>query len=80
MEYQESEDIMKLRELLRRFVANEMPRNLAAEWDKHNHFPRDVFDKLAELGVMSLTVPENYGGVGPDVLSTMITIEELSKR
>ncbi len=76
----EPEYIVQLRESLRRFVAKEMPRSKAAEWDKTNHFPRDVFDKLGQLGVMGLTVPEEYGGVGRDIIATMIVIEELSKR
>lgn len=76
----EAGHIGQLRESLRRFVAKEMPRPRAAEWDKANHFPRDVFDKLAGMGVMGLTVPEEYGGFGRDIVATMVVIEELSKR
>jgi alkylation response protein AidB-like acyl-CoA dehydrogenase len=57
-----------------------MPRQAAAKWDKDNFFPRDVFDKLAETGVMGLTIPEEYGGAGRDILATVAVIEELSKR
>ena len=39
--------ISDLRETLRRFVDREMPRDLAAQWDKANAFPREVFRKLA---------------------------------
>jgi alkylation response protein AidB-like acyl-CoA dehydrogenase len=39
-----------------------------------------VFDKLASLGVLGLTVPEEYGGAGRDILATMVVIEELSRR
>jgi alkylation response protein AidB-like acyl-CoA dehydrogenase len=80
MSYSESEELMQLRASLRRFVAKEMPRRKAAEWDKANSFPREVFDKLATLGVMGLTVPEAYGGAGRDIVATMVVIEELSKR
>jgi alkylation response protein AidB-like acyl-CoA dehydrogenase len=80
MDFQISEDVIMLRDMLRRFIKTEMPRDMAARWDKNNEFPREVFDKLAALGVMGLTVPEEYGGSGPDVLATMIVIEELSKR
>jgi alkylation response protein AidB-like acyl-CoA dehydrogenase len=80
MDFGMPEHIPMLRETLRRFVADEMPRDKAALWDRTNHFPRDVFDKLAALGVMGLTVPEEYGGSGWDIIGTMITIEELSKR
>jgi alkylation response protein AidB-like acyl-CoA dehydrogenase len=80
MDFTEREQVRQLRDTLERFVENEMPRPLAARWDKDNHFPRDVFDKLAALGVLGLTVPEEYGGAGRDILSTMVVIEELSRR
>jgi len=80
MDFTEQDHIRQLRETLRRFVEKEMPRSMAAKWDKDNHFPRDVFRKLTQLGVMGLTVPEEYGGAGRDIVATMIVIEELSKR
>lgn len=76
----EAEHVRALRETLRRFVEREMPRSDAAIWDKNNHFPRDVFKKLVELGVTGLTIPEEYGGAGRDIVSTLACIEELSKR
>lgn len=74
------EHIVMLRDSLQRFISDHMPREAAAQWDKQNHFPRDVFAKLAQLGVMGLTVPEEYGGAGRDILATMIVIEDLSRR
>ena len=76
----EPEHIRLLRDQLRRFVAKEMPREAAARWDRQDVFPRDVFDKLAELGVCGLTVPEQYGGAGVDIPACMAVIEELSRR
>ena len=80
MDFTESESIRQLRDTLSRFVEKRMPRASAAQWDKENSFPREVFNELAQLGVMGLTVPEEYGGVGRDILATMITVEELSRR
>ncbi|WP_213955858.1 acyl-CoA dehydrogenase family protein [Variovorax sp. dw_954] len=80
MNFTEPDHIRQLRDTLERFVDKEMPRAAAAQWDKNNHFPRDVFDKLAGLGVLGLTVPEEYGGAGRDILATMVVIEELSRR
>jgi alkylation response protein AidB-like acyl-CoA dehydrogenase len=80
MDFGLPDHIPMLRDTLRRFVSEEMPRAKAAKWDKDNHFPRDVLNKLAELGLMGLTVSEEYGGLGRDILGTMITIEELSRR
>jgi alkylation response protein AidB-like acyl-CoA dehydrogenase len=80
MDFDEGEVIASLRESLGRFIEREMPRSSAQDWDKRNHFPREVHKKLAELGVMGLTIPEAYGGLGRDIVATMIVIEELSRR
>src|SRR5579862_2605097 len=80
MDFAETEENRALRQSLVRFVEREMPREAAADWDKRNHFPRDVFLKLAELGVLGLTVPEEHGGLGRNIMGAMITIEELSRR
>lgn len=80
MNFGESEVVTALRESLERFVEREMPRSAAHDWDARNHFPREVHRKLADLGVLGLTIPEEYGGVGRDILATMIVIEELSRR
>ena len=76
----EPEHITLLRETLRRFIETEMPRDLARKWDAGDAFPAEVFKKLAGLGVVGLTVPEEFGGSGPDILATMVTIEELATR
>jgi alkylation response protein AidB-like acyl-CoA dehydrogenase len=78
--FDEGEVITSLRETLERFVEKEMPRSDAHDWDARNHFPRDVHRKLADLGVLGLTIPEEFGGVGRDIVGTMIVIEELSRR
>jgi alkylation response protein AidB-like acyl-CoA dehydrogenase len=80
MNFDEGETIQALRQSLERFVEREMPRSAAQQWDKENHFPRDVHRKLADLGVLGLTIPEDYGGFGRDIVATMVTIEELSRR
>lgn len=57
---QEPEHIAMIRGSVSSFVENEMPRHLAQKWDKENHFPRDVYEKLVSLGWMGLTVSEAY--------------------
>jgi butyryl-CoA dehydrogenase len=51
----------------------------AAEWDRKHEFPRELFGKLAELGLMGACVPEEYGGAGADFLSYILVLEELSR-
>ena len=80
MDFEEPEHITMIRDTVRRFVEAEMPREAARKWDRENHFPRQVFDKLAALGMMGLTVDEDHGGAGRDIQATMIVIEELSRR
>jgi alkylation response protein AidB-like acyl-CoA dehydrogenase len=51
----------------------------AGEWDREHHFPRELYGKLAELGLMGVCVPEEYGGAGADFLSYILVLEELSR-
>ncbi len=51
----------------------------AAGWDREHRFPRELFVKLAELGLMGVCVPEEYGGAGADYLSYILVLEELSR-
>lgn len=62
MNFDEGEVITSLRETLERFVEKEMPRSAAHDWDARNHFPREVHRKLADLGVLGLTIPEEMAG------------------
>jgi isovaleryl-CoA dehydrogenase len=72
------EDIAALREAVRDFAQHEIaPR--AAEIDKANLFPADMWRKLGELGVMGLTVPEEYGGTQLGYLAHMVAMEEISR-
>ena len=51
----------------------------AAGWDREHTFPREVFAKLGELGLMGVCVPEELGGAGADFLSYILVLEELSR-
>lgn len=80
LQFQEAEHIALLRQTLERFIEREMPREAAREWDRMNHFPRAVHDKLAALGMMGLTIDEEYGGTGRDITATVTVIEQLCAR
>jgi alkylation response protein AidB-like acyl-CoA dehydrogenase len=80
MNFDEAEHITMLRETLRRFVDKELPRAEAQRLDRESDFSDETFARLCELGVTGLTVPEEYGGIGIDIVAAVATIEELSKR
>jgi alkylation response protein AidB-like acyl-CoA dehydrogenase len=68
----------EIQALTRDFVAAEIEPH-AAGWDREHHFPADVFVKLAELGLMGVCVPEEYGGAGADFVAYVLVLEELSR-
>ncbi|MAH84886.1 MAG: acyl-CoA dehydrogenase [Rhodospirillaceae bacterium TMED8] len=67
-----------LRESVRGFSANEIAP-LAADIDKSNEFPNDLWLKMGGLGVLGITVEEEYGGAGMGYLEHVIAVEEISR-
>ena len=80
MDFNLSEEQKMLRETMTRFIKKECPKEIVRELDEADVFPAEIFSKLAELGVFGLTVPEEYGGSGRDLLSAIIVLEILSSR
>jgi alkylation response protein AidB-like acyl-CoA dehydrogenase len=80
MNFGEPEHIGMLRESIRRFLDKEASRQQMAAWDEADHVPRALFDKIRDLGVCGMTIPEEYGGTGRDILGAMVVVEELSRR
>lgn len=80
MNFDEGEDITLLRDTLRRFLDRELPREEARRLDQLATHRPDIFARLCELGVTGLTVPEEYGGGGVDILAAIVCIEELARR
>jgi alkylation response protein AidB-like acyl-CoA dehydrogenase len=68
----------EIQSLAREFARHEIEPNAAA-WDREHRFPRDLFAKLAEIGLMGACIPEEYGGAGADFLSYILVLEELSR-
>ena len=78
LDFQLGEDIEALRDAVRAFAAAEIaPR--AAEMDASDQFPMDLWRKMGELGVLGITVPEQYGGAAMGYLAHMVAMEEISR-
>jgi len=73
-----TQDQKEIQALTRDFATAEIEPH-AAQWDRDHHFPRELFGKLAELGLMGACVPEEYGGAGVGFLSYILVLEELSR-
>jgi isovaleryl-CoA dehydrogenase len=72
------EDIDTLREQVARLAAERIaPR--AADIDRSNEFPRDLWPVLGELGLLGMTVPERWGGSGLGYLAHTVAMEEISR-
>ena len=72
------ETLDMLRDTVAQFAAREIaPR--AAAIDRDNQFPRDLWPKLGELGLIGITVPETYGGVDLGYLAHCVVMEEISR-
>src|SRR5690554_4501971 len=67
-----------IRDTVRAFTADKIsPR--AAEIDRTNEFPRDLWPQLGELGLLGITVEEEYGGTGLGYLEHVVAMEEISR-
>ena len=78
MDFELTSDQREIQALTRDFAAAEIEPH-AAEWDREHRFPKELFGKLAELGLMGVCIPEEYGGAGADFLSYILVLEELSR-
>ncbi|WP_409303261.1 acyl-CoA dehydrogenase [Peribacillus sp. SCS-155] len=78
MQFKLTEEHEMIRKMVRDFAKNEVAPS-AAERDEEERFDREIFDKMAELGLTGIPWPEEYGGIGSDYLAYCIAIEELSK-
>lgn len=78
MNFTETENQKAIRATVRDFALREiLPHRM--DWDERQHFPRDLFTKMGELGLLGMLVPETYGGAGMGYMEYKVAIEELAK-
>ena len=76
--FQLTQDQSSIREMVREFAEKEI-RPLADEIDKTGRFPAESIAALAEMGIMGLNIPEEYGGAGMDEISKVLAISEIAR-
>lgn len=78
MNFRQDEEHQDILEMVHDFAVNEV-KPLAAEIDRTEEFPMKNVKMMAEMGLMGIPFPEEYGGAGMDTLAYIQTVEELSK-
>jgi alkylation response protein AidB-like acyl-CoA dehydrogenase len=78
VDYELSGEQQLLRDTVREF-ANTRVAPLAEELDREARFPYELVAEMAELGLMGIPIPEEYGGAGADTVSYAIAVEELTR-
>ena len=78
-QHDEPGHITEIRRQLKRFVGEKMPREKRIAWDRDHTWDRGLFAELAEMGLIGLTVPEEFGGAGIDITAAVAVIEELAQ-
>jgi len=76
MDFRLSDEQLQIQQMVRDFALSEIKPNLA-EWDEAQHFPVDTFKRAGELGMLGVTIPEEYGGAGLSYVDYVNVIEEL---
>ena len=78
MDFDLSPEHELIRDTVRQFAVERIAP-VAEELDRERRFPYELVAAMAELGLMGMTIPEEYGGGGTDTLSYAIAIEELTR-
>lgn len=73
-----SEEQLQIKYSIREFAESEI-KPFVSEWDEEQHFPEEIRPKLAELGLMGIIFPEEFGGAGMGYVEYSTIIEEISR-
>ncbi|MEL7489058.1 MAG: acyl-CoA dehydrogenase family protein, partial [Pseudomonadota bacterium] len=78
MNFDLGEDVSALRDMVHRW-AQERVKPLAAEVDRGNAFPHELWEEMGELGLLGITIPEADGGAGMGYLAHTVAVEEIAR-
>ena len=77
-QYLLTEDQISIQEMVREFAQKELPP-VVKECDEQSRFPVEVYKKITEMGINSMFIPEEYGGMGLDTVTCCLIREELGR-
>ncbi|MFI6290317.1 acyl-CoA dehydrogenase family protein [Nonomuraea sp. NPDC050790] len=78
MDFELTDDQRAFRQTLRAFVEKEI-LPVATEWEHAGRYPTEIVAKMKEMGLFGLTVPEEYGGLGADMVTFALVFEEIAR-
>ena len=78
MNFDLTEEQKLFQKVIREFCEKEL-KPIASKIDQEEYFPFDLYKKMGKMGLMGMTVPQEYGGAGIDKISYMIALEEISR-
>ena len=78
MDFNLSQEHLLFRDTVRQFADREI-RPVAREWEHSDRYPAEIVESMKQMGLFGLTVPEEYGGMGADLVSLAIAFEEISR-
>jgi butyryl-CoA dehydrogenase len=78
MDFELTEEQQMVREMTRAFVKREV-QPVASRLDREGIYPSELVKRLSEMGLMGMSVPQEFGGSGMDLLSCVVAMEEISK-
>ncbi|MFC1819479.1 acyl-CoA dehydrogenase family protein [Thermodesulfobacteriota bacterium] len=78
MNYEIPEDLRMIQETIRRFVSKDL-EPISQKVEDEDHIPEEIVQKMRELGLFGLSIPEEYGGMGLGTLGECLVYEELTK-
>lgn len=78
MDFSLNEEQLLIQKMVRHFAQEEIAPQ-AKTWDAKEEFPRDIIEKMGDLGLFGLPFPQEYGGEGGDTISYAIAVEEIGR-
>src|SRR3954453_15267423 len=76
--YEKTDEQREIGEMVRRFVDEQIIPN-AEHYDGADEYPEPIVEQMKELGLFGITIPEEFGGLGLDLTTYVMVVEELSR-